>query len=445
LDVAVSRSGPYIDPASHASLLAPVTCDVIKQALFSIDDNKASGPDGYTSLFFKKSWDIVGSDFCHAVHDFFVSEKLLKQINHSIIALIPKSANVTSTADFRPISCCNVVYKVISKILSARLVVALADIISPLQNAFLGGRVMANNIHIIQELLRLYERKHVSPRCLMKVDLKKAFNTVQWPFLQQLLLSYSFPNRFVHRIMQCVETTFFSIVVNGNIYGLFQGKNGVRRGDLLSHYLFIAYMEYLSRMLKMASMNSNFIFHPKCRPLGINHLAFADDIILLSRGDRQFVACLCQQLISFGHISGLAINREKSSIYFSGVGEQIKQVILQDTGFMEGLFPFHYLGVPLSPHRLLVSQYSPLLQKLESVVQCWQGKHLNYAGRVELIKSVLFGMMHFWLNIFPLPGIVIKQIICICRNFMWTSNVLKSNSALVAWKTAQERRGSRFV
>jgi hypothetical protein len=145
----------------------------------------------------------------------------------------------------------------------------------------------------------------------------------------------------------------------------------------------------------MASMNSNFIFHPKCRPLGINHLAFADDIILLSRGDRQFVACLCQQLISFGHISGLAINREKSSIYFGGVGEQIKQVILQDTGFMEGLFPFHYLGVPLSPHRLLVSQYSPLLQKLESIVQCWQGKHLNYAGRVELIKSVLFGMMTF--------------------------------------------------
>jgi hypothetical protein len=109
LDVAVSRSGPCIDPASHASLLAPVTYDVIKQALFSIDDNKASRPDGYTSLFFKKSWDIVGSDFCHAVRDLFVSRKLFKQINHFIIALIPKSANVTSTADFRPISCCNVV------------------------------------------------------------------------------------------------------------------------------------------------------------------------------------------------------------------------------------------------------------------------------------------------------------------------------------------------
>jgi hypothetical protein len=211
------------------------------------------------------------------------------------------------------------VYKVISKILYARLVVALADIISSLQNAFLGGRVMADNIYIIQELLWLYERKRVSPRCLMKVNLKKAFESVQWPFLQQLLLSYSFPNRFVHLIMLCVETTSFSIVVNGNIYSFFLGKNEVRQGDPLSPYLFISCMEYLSRMLKMAFMNSYFRFHPKCRPLGINHLAFVDDIILLSRGDRQSVAYLYQQLISFRNISGLAINREKSSIYFGGV------------------------------------------------------------------------------------------------------------------------------
>jgi hypothetical protein len=80
------------------------------------------------------------------------------------------------TADFRPISYCNVVYKVIYKILSIRLATALADIISPLQNAFLGCTLMVDNIYLIQELLRLYERKHVSPRCLMKIDLKKAFD-----------------------------------------------------------------------------------------------------------------------------------------------------------------------------------------------------------------------------------------------------------------------------
>ena len=87
---------------------------------------------------------------------FFQSGQFLKQINHSIIALVPKSTHVTTASDFRPISCCNVVYKIISKILAGRLGHALDTIISPMQNAFLGGRRMADNINILQELLREY-------------------------------------------------------------------------------------------------------------------------------------------------------------------------------------------------------------------------------------------------------------------------------------------------
>jgi hypothetical protein len=121
----------------------------------------------------------VGGDFCLVVHDFFTTGDLFRQINHSIIALILKSAHVSSAIDFRPISSCNMIYKVISTILSTRLATALAGIISPMQNAFLGGRMMANNIHLLQELLHQYGRKRASPRCLLKIDLKKAFDSVQ--------------------------------------------------------------------------------------------------------------------------------------------------------------------------------------------------------------------------------------------------------------------------
>ena len=112
----------------------------------------------------------------------------------------------------------------------------------------------------------------------------------------------------------------------------------------------------------------------------------------------------------------------------------MKQGILQDSCFSKDSFPFKYLGVPLSPHRLLASQFSPLLHKLESAIQGWMGKHLSYAGRLELIRSILFGMVQFWLNIFPMPDIVINQITCICRNFLWTGNTARSKFALVAWK-----------
>ena len=158
-----------------------------------MDDNKAPGPDGYTSAFFKKSWSIVGEDFCSAVKDFFASGEILKQINHSTIALVPKSANANTAADYRPISCCNVTYKVISKLLAERLSHVLNDIISPSQNAFLGGRLMADNINLMQELLRMYGRKRVSPRCTIKIDFRKAFDTVQWSFLRDLLHLLGFP------------------------------------------------------------------------------------------------------------------------------------------------------------------------------------------------------------------------------------------------------------
>jgi hypothetical protein len=125
-----------------------------------------------------------------------------------------------------------------------------------------------------------------------------------------------------------------------------------------------------------------------------------------------------QLLKTFGQTSGLDINTSKSSIYFGGVGDSLKQAILSGTGFSEGTFPFRYLGVPLSPHRLLASQYSPLLHKLETTIQGWVGKHLTYAGRLELTKSVLHGMVQFWVSIFPMPRAVIRQITCICRNFL---------------------------
>jgi len=243
----------------------------------------------------------------------------LRQLNHSIIALIPKAANVNITANFRPISCCNVVYKVISKILSGRLASTLNGIISPMQNAFLGGKMMSDNINLVQELLRHYGRKRASPRFLMKVDFKKAFNLVQWHLLRQLLHMFGFPDRFVHLIMKCVETTSFSIAVNGTLYGFFSGKSGVRQGDPLSPYLFILCMEYFSRMLKLASRNGDFHFHLKCNVHDICHLAFADDLLLLSRGDRHSVSIIFQQLIIFGQTSGLTINAAKSSIYFEAL------------------------------------------------------------------------------------------------------------------------------
>ncbi|XP_034886743.1 uncharacterized protein [Populus alba] len=200
IDVVVVHSGPCLDESHYSFLLVPVSNEIVKENLFSIGNDKAPGLNGYSSLVFKKSWDIVRADFCVALQDFFSFGQILKQINHSIIAQVLKSANVNSTNDFRSISCCNV----------------------------LRGRNIIDNINLAQEFLRHYDRKRTFPCCLIKIEFKKAFDSVQWVFLRELLHLLGFPYHFVHLVMLYVETSSFSVAINDSLYGFFPRRCGVR-------------------------------------------------------------------------------------------------------------------------------------------------------------------------------------------------------------------------
>lgn len=198
LDPGILCSGKLVSVKQAAALIRPMSQEEIKAALFSIGESKAPGPDGYTSGFFKKAWPTVGDLCCKAVQEFFILSMLLKQLNHIAVSLIPKSSHAQDMGDFRPIACCNVMYKVISKVLASRLVPILGHIIDNAQSAFVEGRNMIDNIHLSQELLRNYSKRRVSPRCLVKVDLKKALIRsagtflgmcfAAWPFLLFLLI-----------------------------------------------------------------------------------------------------------------------------------------------------------------------------------------------------------------------------------------------------------------
>lgn len=115
--------------------------------------NKSPGSDGFNVNFFLHSWNIVGTDFIKAVQSFFASGCMLKESNATAIALIPKVTNPSSMSDFRPISCCNTIYKCISKILAARLKLTLPGLVSKSQAAFVPGRKIGDNILLAQELL----------------------------------------------------------------------------------------------------------------------------------------------------------------------------------------------------------------------------------------------------------------------------------------------------
>ncbi|XP_074305627.1 uncharacterized protein LOC141640848 [Silene latifolia] len=193
--------GLYCNQAYSAILNAAVSDEELKSVFFSIPVDKSTGPYGYTSAFFKDSWDIVGGEVCAAIKDFFSTWHLLKQVNATNITLIPKCDRPSSVKQFRPIACCNMIYKVISKLLCNRLAQVLPDLISENQGAFIKGRSIIENVLICQDLVNMYNRKAVSPRCLFKIDLQKAYDTVEWDFVEQLFKGLQFPEAFIQRVM----------------------------------------------------------------------------------------------------------------------------------------------------------------------------------------------------------------------------------------------------
>ncbi|KAL0295131.1 UNVERIFIED_CONTAM: hypothetical protein Scaly_3109300 [Sesamum calycinum] len=318
----------------------------LKTAFFDIEEDKAPGPDGFSSGFFKAAWPVVGGEVTNAIIDFFKSGRLLKQLNATLLTLIPKVRSPNSVAEFRPISCCNVIYKVITKILVSWIREILELLISPSQNAFVPGRLISDNVLLAQELFSGYNQCRLPPRCALKVDLRKAYDTVEWDFLTATLRMFGFPAIFIRWIEECVTSAHYSVVVNGGVHGFFAGARVP---------------------LEM----------PGIEPVPI-------------------------------------IFRRRSSF---AVRANFRSDTLVSHLFQQGF----------------LSQIVNHLQKIDSRIKGWEGVQLSFAGRVQLIKSVLISFEVYWAMAFILPKGIIKEMMKRLRAFLWKGNSA-SGYRKVAWE-----------
>ncbi|GAA0166842.1 hypothetical protein LIER_21907 [Lithospermum erythrorhizon] len=162
IDIEMLKVEEVLNTDERGALVAPITIEEVKEAIFDIGDDKAPGPDGFSSAFFKKNWKVVGEDFVKGLKEFFSCGKFLKQLNHTIVALIPKTDHDPKVRDFRPIGCTNVANKTINKILTKLMEPLLPKIVSSAQGAFVGGRLISIDIFLVQELV-CHTRKRSSP------------------------------------------------------------------------------------------------------------------------------------------------------------------------------------------------------------------------------------------------------------------------------------------
>ncbi|XP_048492968.1 uncharacterized protein LOC125493552 [Beta vulgaris subsp. vulgaris] len=174
----IIQEGNVVNREQQEALCAEFTNEDIKATLWSNEDNKAPRPDGYNSCFYKKAWPCIGPEVCNVVKNFVHTGKLLKQVNATNLCLIPKIDQPIDVTHFRPIACCNVLYKIISKLLCNRLSLVLPSIIDEVQSAIVARRKIMHNILIFQDMMKQYKRKSQPPRCTLKIDLRKAYDSL---------------------------------------------------------------------------------------------------------------------------------------------------------------------------------------------------------------------------------------------------------------------------
>ncbi|XP_021765407.1 uncharacterized protein LOC110729923 [Chenopodium quinoa] len=295
VNLATLRSGKQLSPFSQHFLITHVSCDEIDQALKGISDDKAP--------------EFIKSDIYAAVFDFFATGVMPPQWNCTTVTLVPKVLNASYEKDFRPIACCSVVYKIVSRIITARLGWVICEVVEDAQAGFIPGK------HIV-------------------------YDSVEWDFLEVVLCELGFPSLFIKWVLGCITAVTFSILINGAPSKPFKSKKGLRKGDPLSPFLFAISMEYLSKCLHDLSSNPNFNFHPRCEKLKLTHLMFADDLLLFARADLTSLDLLMQAFLKFSGAFDLSANLDNSEAYFGGISEDEKALFLHVLGMSAGCLPF---------------------------------------------------------------------------------------------------------
>lgn len=214
--------------------------------------------------------------------------------------------------------------------------------------------------------------------------------------------------------------------------GYFKGTRGLRQGDPLSPYLFVLALEVFTQMLKSKYEDGSIGYHPHTSTVKVTHLSFADDLMIFSDGTVNSVKCIADTMEAFAQWSGLRMNRSKTEMYTAGLNDA-ETSSLSRLGFTIGSMPIRYLGLPLMHRKLRLSDYRPLLDKISGNFNCWSAKALTFAGRRQLISSVIYGTINFWTSAFIIPKGCIKKIEGLCSRFLWGGTETKKCISKVSW------------
>jgi hypothetical protein len=274
--------------------------------------DRAPGPDGFVGAFYQRAWQIIKPDIMAALLKLYVGDgRGFNKLNKALITLIPKKPDASQICDYRPISLVHSFSKLFSKLLANRLRPKLAELVSANQSAFVKGRSLHDNFLLVRQVARKISAKRI-PGVLLKLDISRAFDSLSWPFLFEVLRRLGFGNLFLCWISVLLRTASTKVSVNGVPGRCIHHARGLRQGDPVSPTLFVICMEVLTALIGKA------IQEHLLKPIrGVSALQrvsiYADDVVLFVRPLRWDLQAVREVLNLFGVASGLRINYNKST------------------------------------------------------------------------------------------------------------------------------------
>ncbi|XP_027120510.1 uncharacterized protein [Coffea arabica] len=421
---ACSGSRPSIDlpkltQEDNDLLLKSPSVEEVHKVICSLDPQSAAGPDGFGGGFYQSCWECIKDDFMDAVKDFFAGATMPRGFSSTTITLLPKKEGACEWKDFRPISLSNVSSKIISKILSTRINQFLPKLILEFQTGFIPGRGIQDNVLLAQELILDLDKKLRHPNVILKLDMEKAYDRVEWGFLLYMLREFGFKEGVVDLIFRLISNVWFSVLVNGELTSVFKSTRGVRQGDPLSSTLFLFVSEFLGRGLQQLFTNT-----PGFRFLSkgglVPFLAFADDMVNFTRASSECLLAVSSLLRQYEILSGQKINLSKSRFLCSSkLPSEIITLIQQVTGFQEQSWPVKYLGVPLIRGRKKSIFFDGVFASVRAKLHHWSSRFLSAGGKLILLRHVLNSMPLYLLQVSKPPKGVFLRLGRLFNAFLW--------------------------
>jgi len=300
-----------------------------------------------------------------------------------------------------------------SKLLTTRLQLQIHNLVDLDQTGFIRGRSITENFVYAMELVQCSHKRRV-PTLVIKLDFAKAFDTVNWDALDTILQARGFNDVWRRWMQQILQSSHTAILVNGCPGPWMDCRRGLRQGDPISPYLFILVADVLQVLIR----KSGTIRHPMVDNTSCLVLQYADDTLILVRGELTDVQSLRVILDHFANAIGLQINYAKSTAVPMFMDESTIEGCISALGSRREGFPQTYLGLPLSNTKLRLSAFAPNIAKCDKYLAGWQASLLNQMGRATLINSVLDSQLIYAMAALEIPPGIIEQVDRKRRSFL---------------------------